>query len=161
MGAGGQGADGRKVAGPTWELLLSYEHEVRAQAYSLVCNKGYPLDAALREAWKDTVVKDRYFVTPLALQPKRALEGDRFPNAPAKFQKYESKKKPKIKGKGKGKGSKPPGNCASETPDGKKICFDFNAAGKKCARGEKCRFAHVCGICFRKGAPMGRCSHKD
>jgi hypothetical protein len=156
-----KGADGSTFAGPGWPLLLSYEQEIRAYAYSLVCNEGVPLKDALVKAWQDETVKGSYFVTPLALQStKRHLE---HPGSvqPSKFQRMDM---PKGKGKGKrnkkGKGkSTAPSNCASKTPDGKGICFDFNKNG--CSRSAKeCRFEHVCGVCFRKGSPMGQCAHK-
>ena len=67
--------------------------------------------------------------------------------------------------KGKGKGSKGKGSkgskggkvCAKTTPDGKlHVCFDYNDG--TCSR-RNCRFAHVCGICFKEGSPMWDCDH--
>ena len=53
---------------------------------------------------------------------------------------------------GKNKGGQ---DCASVTPDGKKICFKFNDKGRGCNAG-RCPFLHVCGTCF-KDHPMFRC----
>ena len=154
-------ADGAIFASPNWELLLSYEHEIRSHAYSMVCNEGMALESALRKAWQDEVIKGRYFVTPLALQPTKRPYFQPPPVPQAKFHRPE-KAKGKGKGRGKTKGkakASAPANCAAMTPDGKRICYDFNGGG--CSRGTKdCRFEHVCGICFKAGTPMGQCAHK-
>ena len=44
------------------------------------------------------------------------------------------------------------------TPDGKPICFSYNSAYERCARGKKCRFLHVCSGCFEKGHNFPNCS---
>ena len=64
----------------------------------------------------------------------------------------------KGKGESKNKGGKAKSyaqGCASETPDGKKICYTFNDKARGCAVA-KCQFLHVCGRCF-KDHPMFRC----
>ena len=171
-----KGADGSTFGGPSWALLLSYEHEIRSHAYEEAI-KGTPLASALRMAWKDETIKGRYFATPLALQHTKRLLDPAARLPPPKFQRQGSAAAhaaqdwarpdaggaPRGKGRGKGKAKgKPragaPPNCASQTPEGKKICYDFNGSG--CDRGDKCRFAHVCGVCFKKGKPMGSCDHK-
>ena len=153
-------ADGTSFAGPSWTLLLSYEHEIRSHAYSLVCNEGMSLDVALKLAWEDEIIKGRYFVTPLMLQPVRRSYDQPSGGSQAKFPRQEKNKgKGKGKNKVKGKGKSSPSNCAGLTPDGKKICLDFNGSG--CNKGAECRFNHVCRVCFRKGTPMGQCGHKD
>ena len=43
-------------------------------AYELDSQEGYKLGEALKKAWKDTTVKERHFITPLALYSKRPLE---------------------------------------------------------------------------------------
>ena len=53
------------------------------------------------------------------------------------------------KNKGKGKG------CARTTPDGKGVCYSFNSQG---CNTPDCRFAHVCGVCFKAGVDMHSCS---
>ena len=106
--------------------------------------EGTPFPAALREAWRDPTVKERNFVTPLALHAKRPA-----PNPPSgDYVKYQ-------KGKGKeGKGKTKKGNpglkgCASHTPSGEPVCFRFNTPDEKCKE-KKCKFKHLCGICFGK-----------
>ena len=54
------------VAKPIWTLVLSYEFQIRKEMARLIGN-GADLDAALRQAWKDPVLKERYFITPLAV----------------------------------------------------------------------------------------------
>ena len=153
-------ADGTAFAGPRWTLLLSYEHEIRSHAYSLVCNDGKSLEVALKLAWEDEIIKGRYFLTPLMLQPVKRSYDQPSGGSQMKFPRQEkSKAKGKGKNKVKGKGKSPPSNCAGETSDGKKICYDFNGSG--CSKGAQCRFSHVCGVCFKKGTPMGQCAHKD
>ena len=56
---------------PPWILVLSYDHAIRKMAYKLVGQAGYKLGEALKKAWKDTTVKQRHFITPLALYSKR------------------------------------------------------------------------------------------
>ena len=38
---------------------------------------------------------------------------------------------------------------ANRTPEGKPICFRYNAKGG-CKKGDKCHFAHVCTHCLAK-----------
>ena len=57
-------------------------------------------------------------------------------------------------GRGKGKLGKGDGKTkfaatSSRTPDGKPICYRYNAKGG-CKKGEKCHFAHVCLHCFAR-----------
>ena len=52
-------------------------------------------------------------------------------------------------GKGGGKGFTNQG-MAFATPDGKSICFKFNNQSEKCKAGNKCKYLHVCGVCFKK-----------
>ena len=53
----------------------------------------------------------------------------------------------------------PPG-CVVQAPDGRHICFEFNTPGRFCNFGPACRFAHVCGRCFKKDVPMFSCNHQ-
>ena len=76
----------------------------------------------------------------------------------------------KGKGKGKGKGIKGEqkgypskahnSGCANRTPNDEPICFKFNNAQEKCFN-KSCKFAQVCGKCFKKGVPMYECSHNS
>ena len=62
-------------AGPSWDLFLNYEFEIRNEAYTNVMRHGTPYDTALRAAWKDTVVKERYLTTPLGLEAATRGQG--------------------------------------------------------------------------------------
>ena len=161
---------GEVLGSPPWDLTLSYEHEIRVTACKHVM-KGQTLEHGLRTAWADPVVKERYFSTPLGLvmqgRARKAEEQD-LGGQPWKFQKGPGKgnakgdKGGRPKGGGKGKGDKGGHfDCAPSTPGpgGRKICFAFNK-GTCTKKGHKCKFAHVCGICFKEGVPMFKCDHK-
>ena len=153
----GKTAEGYAISGPSWAQLLIYEIQVRKKAWWLVQSDGHTFATALRTAWKDPVVKERYLTTPVALAGapfKRT--GDSDSGASSKRQKG---------GKGRGKGySKPPkgrgkGNCSktvterlgisATTPDGDAICFGYNDFNTRC-RDRGCKWKHVCGACFGK-----------
>ena len=131
---------GNQIQTPPWSLVLSYEHAVRKRAYNLMITEHLKIGAALEQAWKCPVTKERHFITPLALYSKRsnpgASWGDWNPKGKGKTGKGQS-----GKGKSKGKGS-------GVAPDGSKICFRFNQG--KCSY-QKCKFAHLCNRCFKKG----------
>ena len=61
-------------------------------------------------------------------------------------------------GKGQGKGGKSNswGVCASHTPEGLPICYNYNDANIRCSKQGACWFQHVCGRCFSKH-PMYQC----
>ena len=134
-------AEGQTVAAPPFRLVLAYERAVRREAMRRVNQDGVPLPKALREAWRDPTTKERYFTTPLALQVKRP--------APQKVE-------PKG-GKDKGKGKPKLPGCASQTADGTPVCYRFNTPGERCKQ-RKCKFAHVCGICFSDKHAMFQCT---
>ena len=153
----GKSAEGFVVSGPSWQQLLIYEFQVRRRAWQEVSAKGMEFGTALREAWRDPGIRERYLITPIALAAaaaKRPWDGTSS-SSQDKFQKG-NRKGAKKGGKGSGKGSKGGGksgkgsgvqNCASRTPDGKPICYGYNNFETRC-RDSKCRFAHVCGACF-------------
>lgn len=150
-GLNSQDEGGRTVATPPWSLVLSYERAVRKEAMKRTNGEGTPIPVALKQAWKDPTVKERSFVTPLALHTKRPmLQPGENPN---KWTRREEKEKGKGKGK-KGKSSLP--NCSSHTPDGAPVCFRFNTPGEKCKE-RKCKFKHVCGLCFGSH-PLFKCN---
>ena len=161
-GLAAKGAAGGELANPTWSLLLSYEHEIRSHACSLVSDGGISWEKALRQAWMDTTVKDRYFVTPLQLAPSKTISlATNGPNSGGGWQsgqpprkKVKTEKGKGDKGKGKGKFTR----CANKTPGGKPICFAFNKP-KGCQK-SNCAFEHVCGVCFKEGRPMTTCEHR-
>ena len=128
---------------PPWTLVLGYEHAVRKNAYKLMATLGYSFGEALAKSYKDTMVKERHFTTPLALHAKRPA----LPNKPWKPEK-------RAKGEGKGdKGGKAKKKGASNMPDGKPICFRYNSKAG-CKKNDKCHFAHVCMLCFGKHSSL-------
>ena len=155
------GEDGAPVHAADWEVVLNYEQEVRREMVVRM-QAGTPLAVAIRGAWADPIVKDRYLVTALqrrTLRVKRSGGEDTPP--PPKRPRGQPKDK-KGKGKGKDKEKKDSlratAGCASVTPDGNKVCYAFNNRGEGCQR-KNCPFAHVCGVCFRKSSPMFDCRH--
>ena len=56
--------------------MLSYEQEVRAQAYDYVRTDGVPLAIALKRARTNETVYRRYFLTPLTLESAGPAPGD-------------------------------------------------------------------------------------
>ena len=145
-------------------MVLSYEQEVRNHAMRLIVDDALSFEKALRQAWGDKDIRDRYFTTPLKLEmgsgtkrPPPTLPGGGGPpgGPPGKIPKGNPKGKGKgkdkgKKGKGKGKGKIP----NNKTPDGTNICFKFNKTS--CNRAN-CPFAHVCAVCFDKGHSMKDC----
>ena len=174
MGLSAKDATGNAMAYPPWSLVISYGHAIRSKAISLV-KKGALLKDALKQAWEDPVTKERFFTTPLCLESNRKRpaephsDGHRHELTPRHAQKGGNKgagkgsgknrpnKKMRDGNKGSSKGSGKARGCASKTNDGQDICYKFNSE-QGCTT-TKCRFAHVCGVCFAKGVPMHSCLH--
>eukprot|EP00438_Fugacium_kawagutii_P016064 Skav228712 [mRNA] locus=scaffold928:8883:10151:- [translate_table: standard] len=151
--------EGNTVASPPWSLVLSYEAAVRKQAVKQVNQDGAPFPVALKSAWQNGMVKERNFTTPLALYTKRPAP----PPSSYGVDAIRAAKQQRVKGKGGGKGKAPGrkgsgGHCATHTPEGKLICFRFNN-GEKCKQ-NKCRYLHVCGLCFSTKHSMLQCDSK-
>ena len=148
---------------PPWHVVLSYELKLRTEAFKLVVDEGHRLCDALQSVTQDASLKETYFSTPLALhtassgQPFKYRKGGSKgkgklgqggqadvpppPNAPAGWQ------RPGKKGKGsKGKHNGLP--LVSATPDGRQICFAYNAQG---CTNPSCPRVHVCRVqgCFK------------
>ena len=140
--------NGQQIQTPPWSLVLSYEHAVRKRAYSLMLTERLMLGAALEKAWKCPTTKERHFITPLALYSKRAYPQNNNQNVGNWNPKGKGKGKTKSKGFQKGSG---------QGPDGEKICYRFNAG--KCNY-QKCKFAHMCNKCFKKGHNALNCKEK-
>ena len=164
LGLTAKDSGNRSFAAPPWPLILSYEHAVRSKAMMLI-RKGSTFKDALKAAWEDPIVKERHFTTPLCLETGgRKRPADSHPaeyrQEPAKHPRGGSKgagKQKRSKGAGKGKGNKGKGGCARTTPDGRSICFAFNEASG-CNK-KRCKFLHVCGVCFIKDMSMQTCTH--
>ena len=159
-----QDEEGAEVTYQDWEIVLVFEYQVRREMAKRML-KGTEMHKALREAMEDSKVRGRYLVTPLQkrnLQSKRsnsgAAEGHAHKKPKSKGQE-KGKNKGTDKGKGKGKSLSLSAGCADKTPDGNRVCYAFNNRGEGCKR-TSCPFAHVCGVCFKKGRPMYDCDHK-
>ena len=158
---------GRK---PDWNLVLSYEYEMRRQAFKLVRLGKATLDVALRDVLKDTELRAHKFIEPLYRYGSKApavplpwVTGDRDQPAdrPEKRQKArralhtgpqqgaprpQQGPPPQKGGKGKGKGK---GDMiditlplVAKTPDGRDICFLYNK--KQCTG--SCGRIHCCRV---------------
>jgi len=170
-GLAAKGAGQVFLTGPSWPLLISYEHAIRKKMSELVKKKGLTIKEALKSAYEDPITKERNFTTPLCLE----AVGTKRP-APTEWATQEASKgknggknpfKGIEKGAGKGKGAKGgakdkkrskremPGGCKEKMPDGRNVCFLFNKP-EGCAR-PTCKFAHVCGKCFAANVSMVNC----
>ena len=161
------GSDGHQMAHPTWTLLLQYEHEIRAQAYSLTETRGVRLEDAFRQAWCDQTTRDRYFLTPLALEHRKRPEptGSDDHNRPPQLSKKQRKAKRRRKSRLRCRRkamvkARASGSCLA-------VCLTRLTARRcvstkdmVCRRGRGCTFAHVCGRCFKVGTPMYGSDHK-
>ena len=159
---------GEIVATPGFELVLSYEYQLR-KAMTKAMNEGTPMVRALEDAMKDPTVKERYFLTPAALgaassqgaapgfrtksrSPRREGSGD------ARGSSWGQRPKGKGKGK-KGKGKKSGGRVIhSHTPDGRAICYSWNNRDQRCRW--NCGRVHCCQICFGSH-PMHACKEQE
>ena len=63
LGLKAKNQDGETVASPDFDLMLSYDFQVRRAMVKLV-NEGRLMHEALKEAMTDTTIKERYFLTP-------------------------------------------------------------------------------------------------
>ena len=161
------GDDGAQVHTADWEIVLGYEQEVRREMIVRM-QAGQPLALALRGAWTDPVVKDRYLITALQRHTIRGVkrENEDYSTLPIPKRPRVPKDTKDRKGKGAGKGKdkekkaslRSTSGCAAVTPDGNKVCYAYNNRGEGCKR-KNCPFAHVCGLCFHKASPMFDCRH--
>ena len=151
-GLNAKDAEGNTIAAPPFRLVISYERAIRKEAVRRMNQEAEPWCIALKKAWRDPTVKERHFTTPLALYSKRPAKQGGDPDKPP-WKKTKGDRE--VKGAGKGKGKQLPG-CATHTEGGEPICFRYNTPKEKCKE-KKCRFRHVCGICFGKH-PMFQCN---
>jgi hypothetical protein len=73
-----------------------------------------------------------------------------------KRQAREARRTAAAKGSAKGgtKSAAKAKGCSLSTPEGKPLCFAFNAGG---CTANPCRFLHACGKCYKMGTPMSSC----
>ena len=177
-----QDEQGRTIATPNWRLVLQYEYNIRKKAYQDMTELGTSFAVSLKDAWHDVFVRNRYFITPLAISSSsgsKAVEISSSQSSGAKRPANDgetgndrgNRKAGRGRGKGKSKGGKRlkpggkslevPKGCARTTPDGRFICYGYNDFSIRC-RNPQCQFiqGHVCGICFQKH-PMYSCQGKQ
>ena len=170
---GGKGADASPLR-PPWHILLSFEFELRKEAIKRALKENKPIAQTLQDVCKDPELKERFFTSPIALQPqalepgflKRAWSGNGFGKgngwpSDVPFNKWGRKGKEgksnykgfkgfkEYKGTGKKGGNNGKPNTGGQsanslidrTPDGREVCFAFNAQGcdGSCGRVRICR----------------------
>ena len=69
---GGKGAEATPLRSP-WHILISFEFELRKEAVKRALKDNEPIAETLQEVCKDPELKERFFTSPIALQPQ-ALE---------------------------------------------------------------------------------------
>lgn len=157
----GDGSAQTMAANPSWDLMISFEHKLRKEAYRRTSREGKPLNVTLEEVTADATLKETYFVTPLTLElARRHTTPSGTPSAGGGYGKWRgsdtggnNKQRPGPKGGGKGKSRKGKlgaesraGFVYSTTPDGRQICYAFNSQNGTC-RGN-CGRVHVCQFCL-------------
>ena len=161
MGLKAEDEDGNKVSSPTLKLVLSYEHQIRKETIKQV-NTGVKLQEALLKARKDVVIKERYFLTPVAMNAMTSgkRERSRSPKHDRDSSSYRSNKPSwnSSRNKGQGKGKKGKEVLHSTTPDGRQICFKWNSMKERCRY--KCGRVHVCQRCLSSEHPLHMCKVK-
>ena len=108
---------GRSMAQPSFELLLSYEFQVRKAAIKKV-SKGHSWVDSLEEAMVDTLVKERFLTTPLACNSWVATSRSRGRSLGREREQCADRTKGRNKGKPKGKEASGKPTWHSTTPDG-------------------------------------------
>ena len=132
----------QQLVRPAWTIVLNYEHRMRREAFKLVNSGQCSLSTALEQVVKDADLKESYFTTPIALTAQHSNKWRR-----TDFKGDGKGKDGKGKdGKGKGKGKKGDKSyngqtLTTHTPDGREICFAYNAQGCRgnCGRVHCCR----------------------
>lgn len=159
LGLQAKDSKGEIVSSPTLDLVLSYDYQVR-KLMTKYMNDGTEMVTALEDAMKDTTVKERYFLTPAALDA--AAQGGREPGRKSRSPRREypreeggysgygssygrSHRSGKKGGKGKAKGGGK-GKLHTRTPDGRDICFAWNNKDQRCRF--NCGRVHCCQLCF-------------
>jgi hypothetical protein len=141
---------GQQIQTPPWSLVLAYEQAIRKRAYVIMIKDRLQLGAALEQAWKCPTVKERHFITPLALYSKRSYGAS-----------SSSSPSPGVwnaKGKGKSKSPKGSSKGKGQGPSGEKYCYRFN---KGMCKHKGCKFAHICSKCYKKGHNALNCKESS
>lgn len=149
-------SDGRVVSTPGLDSVLAYDFQVRKLSARLV-NDGSDLAGALRDGYRDVVIKERFFTTPvarMALAPARRPARSRSPVRQVAGAKSKAVAKKPAKGSSRGRHALSAGGHP-KTPDGKPFFFAYNSLTSRCSA-TNYRFLHVCSKCFGKH-PMSKC----
>ena len=146
---------GNFLSRPPFSLVLSYEYQLRKRMAHLM-NDGMSLKGAMKMAMECSETREVHFLTPLLFASIPASSGDHErerSRSPRRLARGDRGRRGKDKSKGSfssGKGYA--GNQKGEgkgwhavTPDGRKICFNFN---KRSGCPGHCGFVHVCRGCF-------------
>ena len=143
---------------PPWSIVLDYEFKLRKEAFKLVVRGQSSLKEALEAVIKDSELKESFFVTPLTLASHEHISkyqrtsgkgnsGQNLSSPVGAHGKRENHPRARITRKEKAslasKGTQP---WSHKTPDGRDICYAYNAQG--CAG--KCGRVHCCRVrgCF-------------
>ena len=163
----GKSSEGYTVVSPSWSQLLVYEFAIRRRTFSRMESDGLTFKDALKESYRDSVTKERYFTTPLALAsvnkrplafndgelPQRAQKASRNKGNGGKGGgKNEKGSKGNGKGRGKGKG-KGKGKAKHN------YCYAYNNSWERC-RNKNCSFDHLCMKCGGKH-PVYQCQNGE
>ena len=149
---------------PSWRIVMSFEYEVRKWCYLQVVDHGLTLLDAFRRAETNADLRERYLVTPLALDASSRIPvggsvpfagggdlGKGYGRAKGDGKRGNPSGGPYGKGKAKGKG---------KTPDGRQICYNWNngTCSGNCGRVHVCLFClgtHPVSQCPRGGRGAG------
>ena len=174
LGLEAKDEEGLVVSKPTFKSVLHYEHQVRKEMVRLA-NEGVRLEEALETARRDTVIKERHFITPTSLAAlvvaqgsagsSRRADRSRSPWRSGDWRSWNygggkdwHRKGGHGKGKGghgkKGGGKKGHQQLHNKTPDGREICWKWNSQYERCRF--NCGRVHQCQLCLGNH-PMHAC----
>ena len=130
---------------PKWEIVLSYEQEIRKKAYQWVRQGDVAtLEEGILRGIKDAEVMNLHFVVPVTTN----VATSSFGGGVRQTQRPASPAAGKAAGKGKGRGGgiRPTKKLFVKTPDGRSLCFKYNNNAKCAAK--NCNFVHQCQRCL-------------
>jgi hypothetical protein len=145
--------EGQVPLNPPWGTVLNYDLAMRKEVFRKVREGDSDTIArAFEEVVTDTELKELNFTSPLALMGSSKRSQATSSDQPIKYPAWEKGGKG-----GKGKGGKAGKNrggskgsqkgagkgLVGNTPDGRRICFAYNAQGCK---DTKCSYVHVCRV---------------
>ena len=150
VGLDAKDASGASIVKPAWQIILSYELEVRRKAFRAFNEERTPLAQALTDAMKDSWLKQRFLQIPIFISAA-AVATTQLPSVPPG-------KGQRTKNAGQRKQTNPPQNqngmvsrtqankqrkFADET--GNEICFNFQ---KDACITPHCPSSHICSYCL-------------